>query len=256
MIDTANQEGVSMPGKKDQTEVAEPHAADAEASDEAAEQPAAAEPEAKSEISDSDAADSATPDEVAEPPADAELQRESTKATNRRRISVSVRALVVASLVVALLAFAGIMTWLYIDEKAKLDLQERQAANNARAEQIALDYAVGAAKIDFQDLGPWKKNLVEKTTAELKEKLSNAATSMEQILVPMQWKSSAVPLVAKVRSHTNGIYVVDTFVGVETKTMQAPEGLQSTATYSITIDSNHDWQISDVGGIGAVLGQK
>jgi Mce-associated membrane protein len=38
--------------------------------------------------------------------------------------------------------------------------------------------------------------------------------------------------------------------------MQAPEGLQSTATYSITIDSNHDWQISDVGGIGSVVGQK
>ena len=79
---------------------------------------------------------------------------------------------------------------------------------------------------------------------------------MEQILVPLQWKSTAVPLVAKVRSSANGIYVVDTFVGVETKTVQAPDGLQSTATYSITIDSQHDWQISDVGGIGAVVGQK
>jgi hypothetical protein len=38
--------------------------------------------------------------------------------------------------------------------------------------------------------------------------------------------------------------------------MQAPDGLQSTATYSITIDSAHDWQISDVGGIGSVVGRK
>jgi Mce-associated membrane protein len=45
-------------------------------------------------------------------------------------------------------------------------------------------------------------------------------------------------------------------VGVQTKTVQAPDGLQSTATYSITVDSNHDWQISEVGGIGAVVGQK
>ena len=244
-----------MPGK-DQTEIAEPHPADAEAAYEAAKQPAGSEPSAKSEISDSDAADAEAADEAAEQTAAAEPQRKSTRATNGHRVSVSVRTLVVATSIVALLALAGVTTWLYIDEKAKFDAQGRQAANNAHAEQIALDYAVGAAKIDFQDLGPWKKNLVEKTTAELKEKLSSAATSMEQILVPLQWKPTAVPLVAKVRSHTNGIYVVDTFVGVETKTMQAPEGLQSTATYSITIDSNHDWQISDVGGIGAVLGQK
>jgi hypothetical protein len=79
---------------------------------------------------------------------------------------------------------------------------------------------------------------------------------MEQILAPLQWNSTAVPLVAKVRSRTNGIYVVDTFVGVETKTVQAPDGLQSTATYSITIDGSHDWQISEVGGIGSVVGKK
>jgi enoyl-CoA hydratase/carnithine racemase len=64
------------------------------------------------------------------------------------------------------------------------------------------------------------------------------------------------PLVAKVRSDTNGIYVVDTFVSVLTKTTQAPDSLQSTATYSITIDGKDNWQISDVGGIGAVVGPK
>jgi Mce-associated membrane protein len=59
-----------------------------------------------------------------------------------------------------------------------------------------------------------------------------------------------------VRSNANGIYVVDTFVGVTTKTVQAPDGLASTATYSVTIDGNHDWQISEVGGVGSVIGQK
>ena len=150
----------------------------------------------------------------------------------------------------------GVLAWLYLGAKAKLNEEARQAANNSHAERIALDYAVDAAKINVQDLDAWKKNLVKGTTSELKEKLSGAATSMEQILVPLQWNSTAIPLVAKVRSNSNGIYVVDTFVGVETKTTQAPDGLQSTATYGITIDSNHDWQISDVGGIGAVVGQK
>ena len=58
---------------------------------------------------------------------------------------------------------------------------------------------------------------------------------MEQILVPLEWSSSAQPLAAKVRSDTNGIYVVDTFVSVLTDE-QTPDNLQSTATYSITID--------------------
>ncbi len=44
------------------------------------------------------------------------------------------------------------------------------------------------------------------------------------------------------------IYVVDSFVSVQTKTVQAPEALQSTATYSTTIDSNNNWLITDVGG--------
>jgi len=43
---------------------------------------------------------------------------------------------------------------------------------------------------------------------------------------------------------------VDSFVSVQTKTIQAPDALQSTATYSTTIDSNNNWQITDVGGIG------
>jgi hypothetical protein len=76
---------------------------------------------------------------------------------------------------------------------------------------------------------------------------------MEQILVPLQWNSTAQPLVAKVRSSTGGVYVVDSFVSVLTKTAQGPEPLQSTATYSVTVDSSKGWQITDVGGIGAAM---
>lgn len=43
---------------------------------------------------------------------------------------------------------------------------------------------------------------------------------------------------------------------VLTKTAQAPEPLQSTATYSVTIDSSKDWQITEVGGVGDALEQK
>jgi Mce-associated membrane protein len=209
--------------------------------------------EDNTDAAESDATDPEVVDESAT--VDAQQKRESTRA-NGLRVSVSVRTLLVTVLIAALLASIGVLAWLYLGEKAQVDQQARQTADNRRAEQIALDYAVDAAKINYQDLGAWKKDLVNGTTRELTDKLNGAAKSMEQILEPLQWNSTATPLVAKVRSDSNGIYIVDTFVGVETKTIQAPDGLQSTATYSITIDSNHNWQISEVGGIGAVIEHK
>ena len=131
-----------------------------------------------------------------------------------------------------------------------------QSANDSHAEKIALDYAVNAATMDYKDLQTWKVKLVQGTSPELNNKLTAAGTSMEQVLVPLQWSSSARPLVAKVRSNTGGVYVVDCFVSVDTKTIQSPDPLQSTATYSTTIDSNNNWLITDVGGIGSALQSK
>jgi Mce-associated membrane protein len=179
------------------------------------------------------------------------------KSTRRdRSVSVSLRGLILGSVIVALVAAVAAMGWLYADARHQLDAQASQATNNARAEQIALDYAVNAATMDYKDLQAWHVKLVAGTTPELTKKLSDAGTSMEQVLVPLQWSSAAQPLVAKVRSTTGGIYVVDSFVSVQTKTVQAPDALQSTATYSTTIDSNNNWLITDVGGIGSAMGPK
>ena len=109
--------------------------------------------------------------------------------------------------------------------------------------------------MDYKDFAAWKVNLVKGTSPELNEKLTKAADSMEQVLAPLQWRSTARPLAAKVRSSAGGIYTVDSFVSVLTKTLQAPEGLQSTATYSVTLDSRNNWQITDVGGIDSALGK-
>jgi hypothetical protein len=163
---------------------------------------------------------------------------------------------VIVTVVICLLTgAAGVLGWLYMGAQEKLDAQAREASNRQRAEEISADYAVNAADMDFQDFNAWKVKLVNGTSPELKDKLTKAADSMEQVLAPLQWKSTAKPLAAKVRSNAGGIYTVDSFVSVLTKTMQAPEGLQSTATYSITIDSNNDWQITDVGGIDSALGK-
>lgn len=184
---------------------------------------------------------------------------ESTGESSTRRlrsVSLSLRSLVLGAVVAALVVAVGALSWLYVGAHHQLDAQAAQSANNARAEKIALDYAVNAATMDFKDLQAWHVKLVAGTTPQLNKKLSDAGTSMEQVLVPLQWSSSAQPLISKVRSSTGGIYVVDSFVSVQTKTVQAPEALQSTATYSTTIDSNNNWLITDVGGIGSAMGPK
>jgi Mce-associated membrane protein len=178
------------------------------------------------------------------------------KKSVRLQVSISLRSFLKAAVIVALVGAVGVLAWLYVGGQRKLDEQTRRSENNAHAEKVALDYAVNAAAMNFQDLNAWKVKLIAGTSPELKEKLTQAATSMEQILVPLEWSSTARPLAAKVRSVTGGTYVVDSFVGVLTKTVQSPDPLQSTATYSVTIDSAKNWQITDVGGIGSVVEQK
>jgi hypothetical protein len=173
-----------------------------------------------------------------------------------RSVSLSLRSLAAGVAIVLLIAAAATLGWLYTGARNQLHAQATQSANDSHAEKIALDYAVNAATMDYKDLQTWKVKLVQGTSRELNNKLTAAGTSMEQVLVPLQWSSSARPLLAKVRSNTGGIYVVDCFVSVDTKTIQAPDPLQSTATYSTTIDSNNNWSITDVGGIGSALEPK
>lgn len=182
--------------------------------------------------------------------------KEDAPGSKGRQISLSVRSLSLGALITALVAALAVMTWLYLGADRKYDAQVQQQRDREHAEQVALDYAVRAAVMDHKDLAPWRRALVEGTTPELGKKLTDAATAMEQILLPLQWSSSAKPIAAKVRSHDNGVYVVDAFVSVMTKTIQTPENLQSTATYAVTINPSDDWKISDVGGIGQVVGDK
>jgi Mce-associated membrane protein len=203
------------------------------------------------------AADAERDEAVGPKPADSANAATDTRPSRvGRSISLSVRSLVVGAVIAILAGAAGTMAWLYIGARGQLSAQASESANDARAEKMALDYSVNAATMDAKDLQAWKVKLVAGTSPELNHKLSEAANSMEQILVPLEWSSTAQPLVAKVRSRSGGLFVVDCFVSVQTKTVQAPEPLQSTATYSLTIDSNNNWVITDVGGVGSVVGPK
>ncbi|MGW0024673.1 hypothetical protein [Rhodococcus sp. NPDC003383] len=151
---------------------------------------------------------------------------------------------------VVLVAALGLTTWQWLDARSERDALLADAAGREQAEQVALDYALGAAEMDFRDLGAWKGRLVAGTTPELTDRLTRAATSMEQIIVPLQWSSTAEPITAKAEAGPDGTYTVDCFVSVHTTNAQAPEGIQSTATYRLTLDSDDEWAITEISGIG------
>ncbi|BDD84438.1 hypothetical protein TPB0596_42010 [Tsukamurella pulmonis] len=124
---------------------------------------------------------------------------------------------------------------------------------NARAEDIAKKYAIGAATIDYQNLGTWRTALTAGTTDELANELREASTQFEQVVVPLQWQSTATPLATVVTGDKDGLITLNVFLNMITKTTQRPEGIPSTATYTLTIDSKQDWKISDVSGMDAAL---
>ncbi|AMT72623.1 hypothetical protein [Mycobacteroides immunogenum] len=202
-----------------------------------------------------DAEDRASGEQGAEDRETVVTQTESA-VRQERRISLSVRGLALGAIITALVVALAAMSWMYVGADRDLDTQAQQARDSEHAEQVALDYAVRAAIMSYKDLAPWKRALVEGTTPELTKKLTDAANAMEQLLLPLQWTSTAKPIAARVRSHEKGVYIVDSFVSVRTKTVQAPDNLQSTATYAVTIDPANDWKITDVGGIGQVVGDK
>ncbi|WP_330254963.1 hypothetical protein OG874_10680 [Nocardia sp. NBC_00565] len=170
--------------------------------------------------------------------------------------AVKVKTLLIGAVAALLVAAVAVLGWQVQAKSGDIDAMRADTADRAHAEQIALDYAVAAAQMDFKDLQSWQTRLTKGTTPELSNKLKQAANSMDQIISPLQWTSTSTPIVAKVRSVADGKYVVDCFVSVLTKNTQAPSGIQSTATYRLTIDKHSDWVISDVGGIDSALAAK
>lgn len=160
------------------------------------------------------------------------------------------RRAVVVGLAAAAVAGLGIGGWQLHGTTQELNEMRADASAREHAEQVALDYATAAAQMNFQDLAAWKERLTAGTTPELRGRLTQAAASMEQIIVPLQWSSTAQPITAKATQVENGVYTVDSFVSVFTSNAQAPEGIQSTATYTLTIDGNNGWTITEISGIG------
>ncbi|WP_232283200.1 hypothetical protein [Gordonia alkanivorans] len=204
-----------------------------------------------------DELDSETTDDTASAATRDEPTKKSNDGPHRgrrnRTLSVSMSALGWAITVVAVTAVAIAFAALYFSARADISAEQRRAADTSHAERIAADYATGAATIQYSDMGGWLNRLKANTTPQLANKFDATAPKLDEILAPLKWSSTASPIAAKVISESNGIYKVNVFLTVNSTNSQSPDGGQTTVTYSITLDRNNDWKITDVGGIDGAL---
>ncbi|WP_280384570.1 hypothetical protein [Nocardia wallacei] len=117
---------------------------------------------------------------------------------------------VIAVLAVAVVAVTGFL----IAARSEISDRDAAAAADRRAEQVATDYAVGSATVKFDDTSGWVGRLKTNASPALAAKFDATAPKLQEILVPLQWNSTATPIAAKAVSDADGAYKVDVYVDV------------------------------------------
>ncbi|MEU4412130.1 hypothetical protein [Nocardia salmonicida] len=168
-------------------------------------------------------------------------------------VAVRVSSLVGGAVIAVLAIIALVLGVLLGSARSEISDMKDQAADNAKVEQIALDYSVGSATLNYQDVDAWVAKLKAGTSPELSNKFDATGDKLEQIIIPLKWTSTAAPITAKVLSQEGEVYKVAAFVDVSTTNAQNPDGLRNTVTYNITVDAGKDWKITDVGSADGAL---
>ncbi|MFB7719123.1 hypothetical protein [Nocardia sp. NPDC056100] len=168
-------------------------------------------------------------------------------------LSLPVSTLIAGAVAVVLLLISGTVGVLLWQSRGELADRTAAAADDRHAEQVATDYAVGAATINYKDFNSWVAKLKTNTVPQLANTFDATAPKLQELMVPLQWTSTASPIAAKAESVSGSSYKVDVFVNVTSTNAQNPQGVQTTVTYNITVDKNADWKITDVGGTAAAL---
>ncbi|MFI6998210.1 hypothetical protein [Nocardia sp. NPDC050175] len=182
-------------------------------------------------------------------PAEATTEGRNRKSTKEVRLSTVYTAVAAAVLIATVALFAA----LWFSARSDLRNRDAHATDDKHAEQIATDYAIGASTIDNKNLKAWFGRLGTGTTPQLAAKFDATAPQLEQILLPLQWTSNATPITAVVTSESGGVRKVSVFLNVTSTSAQTPQGSQTTVTYTVTVDKNADWKITEVGGLDAAL---
>lgn len=173
-----------------------------------------------------------------------------------RTVSLRISSVLVAATIGVLAVATVTFAVLYFSARSTIADRDARAADDRHAERIATDYGVGASTIDYRDVAAWFGRLRAGTSPQLAAKFEATAPQLEQILLPLQWTSTATPLSATVTSESGGIYKVNAYFTVVSTSAQNPQGAATTVTYSLTIDRAAGWQITEVGGLQHTLPAK
>ncbi|MGW4122062.1 hypothetical protein [Nocardia sp. NPDC004711] len=170
-----------------------------------------------------------------------------------KTVQLKVSTLVTA--VAAVLLVGALVTVTVLWQSARGDLKDRdaQAANDKHAEQVASDYAMGAANLNFSDFNAWTARLKSNTTPALASKFDATSSKLQEILVPLKWTSSPTLLSSQVTNRDNGAYKVNVYLNVNSTNAQNPDGVLTTIYYTVSVDPGSDWKVTDVGGIDLPL---
>ncbi|CAM4482268.1 hypothetical protein NONI108955_33595 [Nocardia ninae] len=192
-------------------------------------------------------------DVVTEPKQDVDTEATPAPARDPKTVSIRLSTVAVAAALVALTAATVVFGALWASARGDLSDRDAAAADDKHAEQVATDYAVGASNINFQDVNAWVAKLKANTTPQLANKFDATAPKLQDILVPLKWTSTSAPITAKVMNTDNGVYKVNVFLNVTSTSAQTPEGAQTTVTYTVNVDPNNGWKVTDVGGMAGAL---
>lgn len=121
--------------------------------------------------------------------------------------------------------------------------------DEATARRVACEqYAVGASTFDYRDLGPWEAALTRGTSPELTAKLRTTASSMRELLQPLQWVSTSRLAGAEVTPVGDDVWKAKCFVAVHAVNVKAPNGRDVITVYNLTLDKKRNWLITDING--------
>ncbi|UGT60934.1 hypothetical protein [Nocardia asteroides] len=140
------------------------------------------------------------------------------------------------------------------DESAR-ELADLRAtlATDSEAEQAASRYALNVSEVHPTDIESWRTQLQKEVSQDLAPKLSAAVDVVGPWLTQMEYTSTAKVLAAKVSGREQNLYTVQVFVDMTSKSRQTPDGVTATAAYTITLDRDANWTITDVGGVTPAL---
>jgi len=205
----------------------------------------------------SDSTSTPAADESAETKADekkpAARTGDTTTPTSTRRPRLLIGTL--AALVVILAVVAGVAVYYASSYRDDYTTLRDANADAQRAEDVASDYAVKAALINYRDFDPWFAALRTNVDDKMRQQFASSESVLRQLLGQLQWVSKGDLVGSDIKSQNNGVYVVQVFVDVQVTNVQSPGGVKTTALYPITVDRNKNWTITDISGGVAPLAQ-